>query len=90
MVFILGTRRRYLRGAQGGGRESPCYSMRTDSTSTCSKGASTSSRYSNGTGACFTVRGHERYQPAMALVVSVLAAWWEGRVDEVREGISPP
>ena len=45
------------------------------------------SRYSNGTDACFTVRGHERYQPAMALVASVLAAWQEGRIDEVGEGI---
>ena len=45
------------------------------------------SRYSNGTDACFTVRGHERYQPAMALVASVLAAWREGRIDEVGEGI---
>ena len=45
------------------------------------------SQYSNGTDACFTVRGHERYQPAMALVASVLAAWREGRVDEVGEGI---
>ena len=45
------------------------------------------SQYSNGTDACFTVRGHERYQPAMTLVASVLAAWREGRVDEVGEGI---
>ena len=45
------------------------------------------SRYSNGTDACFTVRGHARYQPAMALVSSVLAAWREGRIDEVGEGI---
>ena len=45
------------------------------------------SRYSNGTDACFTVRGHERYQPAMALVASVLAAWREGRIDEVGDGI---
>ncbi|MEI7611244.1 MAG: hypothetical protein WCJ64_27980 [Rhodospirillaceae bacterium] len=45
------------------------------------------SRYSDGTDACFTVRGHERYQPAMALVASVLAAWREGRIDEVGEGI---
>ena len=46
-----------------------------------------SSRYSNGTDACFTVRGHERYQPAIALVASVLAAWREGRIDEVGDGI---
>ena len=48
------------------------------------------SRYSNGTDACFTVRGHERYQPAMALVASVLAAWRDGRIDEVGKGIRAP
>ena len=45
------------------------------------------SPYSEGIDACFTVRGHERYQPAMALVASVLAAWQEGRVDEVGDGV---
>ncbi|MBI1208999.1 MAG: hypothetical protein GC191_17140 [Azospirillum sp.] len=45
------------------------------------------SRYSNGIDACFTVRGHERYQPAMALVATVLAAWREARIDEVNEGL---
>ena len=45
------------------------------------------SPYSDGTDACFTVRDHERYQPAMALVASVLAAWREGRVDEVGDGV---
>ncbi len=45
------------------------------------------SPYSEGTDACFTVRGHERYQPAMALVASVLAAWREGRIDEVGDGV---
>ena len=45
------------------------------------------SRYSNGTDACFTVRGHERYHPAMALLALVLAVWREGRIDEVGEGI---
>jgi hypothetical protein len=45
------------------------------------------SPYSEGIDACFTVRGHERYQPAMALVASVLAAWREGRVDSVSDGI---
>ena len=45
------------------------------------------SQYSDGIDACFAVRGHERYQPAMALVASVMAAWSEGRVDQVCEGI---
>ena len=45
------------------------------------------SPYSEGIDACFTVRSHERYQPAMALVASVLAAWREGRVDQVGDGV---
>lgn len=45
------------------------------------------SPYSEGVDACFAVRGHERYQPAFALVASVLQAWREGRVDEVGEGV---
>ena len=45
------------------------------------------SPYSDGIDACFTVRGHDRYQPAMALVASVLAAWREGRIDEVGDGV---
>ena len=45
------------------------------------------SQYSEGTDACFTIQGHERYQPAMALVASVMAAWREGRIDEVGEGL---
>ncbi len=45
------------------------------------------SPFSDGIDACFTVRGHDRYQPAMALVASVLAAWREGRIDEVGDGV---
>ncbi|WP_431858686.1 hypothetical protein [Azospirillum sp.] len=45
------------------------------------------SPYSEGVDACFEVRGHERYQPAFALVAAVLGAWREGRVDEVGDGV---
>jgi hypothetical protein len=45
------------------------------------------SPYSEGVDACFAVRGHERYQPAFALVAAVLGAWREGRVDEVGDGV---
>ncbi|WP_431858677.1 hypothetical protein [Azospirillum sp.] len=45
------------------------------------------SPYSDGVDACFEVRGHERYQPAFALVAAVLGAWREGRVDEVGDGV---
>lgn len=45
------------------------------------------SPYSEGVDACFAVRGHERYQPAFALVTAVLGAWREGRVDEVGDGV---
>jgi hypothetical protein len=45
------------------------------------------SAFSEGIDACFTVRGHDRYQPAMALVASVLAAWREGRIDQVGDGV---
>ncbi|PWC55788.1 hypothetical protein [Azospirillum sp. TSO22-1] len=45
------------------------------------------SQYSTGIEACFGVRGHDRYQPALALVASILGAWREGRVDEIGDGV---
>ncbi|HYG88801.1 MAG TPA: hypothetical protein VD978_21340 [Azospirillum sp.] len=45
------------------------------------------SPYSNGIDACFGVRGHDRYQPSLALVASVLGAWRDGRVDEISPGV---
>jgi len=42
---------------------------------------------SDGIDAFFTVRGRERYQPTMALVASVFAAWCEGRIDEVGDDV---
>ncbi len=44
------------------------------------------SQYSDGVDACFAIRGHERYQPAFALVAEVLSAWQAGRTDQVNEG----
>ncbi|WP_207461270.1 hypothetical protein [Azospirillum sp. SYSU D00513] len=45
------------------------------------------SPFSEGVDACFTVRGHERFQPAFALVASVLRAWHDGQVEQVSDGM---
>ena len=45
------------------------------------------SPFSDGINAFFTVRSPERYQPTMALIASTLAAWREGRINEVDEDV---
>lgn len=44
------------------------------------------SQFSDGVDACFAIRGHERYQPAFALVAEVLSSWQAGRIDDINPG----